>query len=626
VRCLIFGGRRTHNHRPDTTRQTEIAVGSLALAEQEDTMYRKTVVMPSLIILGALVALGACSREGSSPTGLAVGIGASSEAIYVSDPHVANPVESFSAKSTAAPDVHGTFSVEDFQGTQTNLSLTHDSADGFRAYLNNWYAHNFVYRDGTVGTWAFYDVAGGDNWDLWTHAGIDRGIDGALAVFNSSHGGMNASGRYTFCLGANWAGRGWNAYSTSMSIGGNDGTLGNERNRYIFWDTCQSVKWSGSHSPYRTWGGPANGVRMIFGYDTNSVDSSNYGRYFWEEWNKGKTLVYAFLDASWRINTGQSPCVVAFGSSSADAASRRDSERMLSWGAVSSSWGAWRWYYTAKSAGPGKRGELTLADVPSTVATRAIHDRGNSDDEVQETAESIGIRVDDERMIQNRPFLLRSVVTDDSTLFVDSDGDFELRLQRQVTTKAAAELSSDESLIERASQIVDQFGLMADSDYRVSDVRYLAQNTESADQKAGEPEIVERTVIFDQVIDDLAFIDPDAGHVEITFDAGADEIVGIRSTIRAVVPSYEKTPAERSARDLDEVRMIALHSFTASPVPNPDGSAKSIETLEIVAGSEKIGYQMIDGRAVPVYRALLQNPEFPQSKLHEAVIPLAATE
>ena len=118
----------------------------------------------STVCLGCgMLALAACSKEPSSPTGLAVGIGASSEAIFMAEPYSPNPVEPFTGKSTSVPDVHGTFSVENFQGTQVNLSYTHDSADGFRNYLNTWYPQNFVYRDTGVGTWAFHDIAGSDN-------------------------------------------------------------------------------------------------------------------------------------------------------------------------------------------------------------------------------------------------------------------------------------------------------------------------------------------------------------------------------------------------------------------------------------------------------------------------------
>ena len=366
-------------------------------------MSRRVLSLPFVMFLCAALAVVGCSRGPSSPTGFAVGIGTSSEALFDPEAYQPNPVESMRAKSSAAPDVHGSFSVEDFRGTQENLSSTHESAAGFREYLNTWHPQNFAYRDGGVGAWAFHDVQGGDNWDRWAFAGIDRGIDGPLVVFNSSHGAMDEDGRYFFCLGTDWAGRGWDASSDNMSLGGNAGSNGDERLRYIFWDTGNSVKWRDGITPWKTWGPRARGVRMVFGYDTSTIDSPDYGKFFWEEWNKGKSLTSAFLDASWRISHEQSPCVVAFGADSTEASQRRETERVLGWGAVTANWGAWRYYYVAKAGGGDKSARLDYADIPSFVAVREVAKSSNSDDGVRGVADAIGIRLSDERMIQDRP-------------------------------------------------------------------------------------------------------------------------------------------------------------------------------------------------------------------------------
>ena len=124
----------------------------------------------------------------------------------------------------------------------------------------------------------------------------------------------------------------------------------------------------------------------------------------------------------------------------------------------------------------------------------------------------------------------------------------------------------------------------------------------------------------------MAFIDPDAGHVEVTFDAGTSDILRIRSTLRAVVPSYEKAVFEARSKSLDEVRNIAVSSLSSPPVPDERGGAKQLTQLQIEPGSEEVGYRMIDGKAVPVYRALLSNPSFPSGKMQEAIVPLAMTE
>jgi hypothetical protein len=59
--------------------------------------------------------------------------------------------------------------------------------------------------------------------------------------------------------------------------------------------------------PIKTWGGPDRGFRMLFGFETTSVDSPDYGKNFWSEWNKGKSFTQAWLDTSWDISHTQAP-------------------------------------------------------------------------------------------------------------------------------------------------------------------------------------------------------------------------------------------------------------------------------------------------------------------------------
>jgi hypothetical protein len=190
-----------------------------------------------------------------------------------------------SARSTNASDVVGTLSIEDFQGTQSSLNYTHESAAGFRNYLATWYAPNFIFQDSGVGVSQYHDFSS-YNYDQWNSGGVDYGIDGALTVWHSGHGDMYSSGTFVAPMGYEWAGQGWNAYSSDMALGGNYTSFGDETLRYMFWDTCYSNRYSGGQTPVRTWGAQAKGVRFVFGYETTSVDSPNYGSYFWEEWNR----------------------------------------------------------------------------------------------------------------------------------------------------------------------------------------------------------------------------------------------------------------------------------------------------------------------------------------------------
>ncbi|MEW2114180.1 DUF6345 domain-containing protein [Streptomyces sp. NPDC005474] len=149
--------------------------------------------------------------------------------------------------------------------------------------------------------------------------------------------------------------------------------LGNEKANYIFFSTCLSLRVLDGHSPNRTWAASNLGFRMLFGFESESVDDPNYRKYFWEEWRKGKTFTQAWLDASWRISTAQAPSVAACGATREEAVNRLDSERLLSPDHVSDEWWAWRWYNVARAA---RERTLLLPLHPQAVqlAPRALSD------------------------------------------------------------------------------------------------------------------------------------------------------------------------------------------------------------------------------------------------------------
>jgi hypothetical protein len=152
-------------------------------------------------------------------------------------------------------------------------------------------AANFWRKDAGVQVWKYEETY--DNWQ------DTYGMDAVTVFYHSGHGAMSGSGVFQAPLGAKWDNRDW-AYSNNMSFG--DETL-----RYLYWSTCFSIRVSGSDSPIRTWSAPnKGGLRMMFGYETTSIDHAGYGKFFWQEWNKNKTFARAFLDASCRRRNGHS--------------------------------------------------------------------------------------------------------------------------------------------------------------------------------------------------------------------------------------------------------------------------------------------------------------------------------
>ncbi|MCK5314260.1 MAG: hypothetical protein KAJ53_04020, partial [Anaerolineales bacterium] len=217
------------------------------------------------------------------------------------------------------PDLFGAFSVEEFPYTD-NLKHTHEDAEGFLDYLENFDPKNFWYKDASVKNWAF-----GETYDNYQDT---YGVDAVLAAYISSHGTMDDVGNFYACMGSDWSSQGHIAYSHNMRIG-------NEQANYIWWSTCLSMRILDGHGPVRTWSPASLGFRMMFGYETISTDSTDYGEDFWDEWNSGKSFSTAFLDASWGISTDQIPVVLAVGATQNEVIDRLYNERRLKWGHVS---------------------------------------------------------------------------------------------------------------------------------------------------------------------------------------------------------------------------------------------------------------------------------------------------
>ena len=541
-------------------------------------------------------------------------------------------------KSTSGvSDMVGTTSVENFQGTQSNLSHTHESADGFRNYFNTWYTPNFARRDSAVSVWQFHDFAS-YNYDLWTSSGTDYGADGVRVMFHSGHGGMSSANNFFVPMGANWSGYGWNARSSNMALGGNYYSYGDERLRYMFWDTCNSVMVSGGHNPYSTWGVRSKGIRMVFGYETVSIDSPNYGKYFWEEWNKGKSLSTAFLDASWRINTGQSPAVVAFGANQTEATDRLYNERYLYAGAAANNWGQWRWYYARSAAsftavdarGARTRNEANgdqnnpqpeALQIPRRAQSRQVAERSNSNDEVLELSRSFGINLDDTSLIQERPSDLRAIKTNNGTLVIEQNGNFELLLDPAETTVSNENEVEDRELIRRASDLAGELSLLKGQEYRVSMIRDTKESG-GFEGFTGETRTVEKTIVIDQLIDGVAFIDPEAGHLEITFDARSGQATRLRSSLRQIKTTSAETTESVVETSLEQLRQTARQRFIAATKTAGQQTSDAALEADITLEGEQIGYQMIEGKAVPVYRTLVKSASSQLNRPQLTIIPL----
>lgn len=449
------------------------------------------------------------------------------------NPTAEMPAEYAAGRARGGANAYGAFSLETF-ATAGALTYTHEDAGGFYNYVAQFTAPNFWYKDSNVQVWAYYET-----YDDWQDT---YGMDAVNAVYHSGHGGRTSDGKVWFPLGADWDHQGTNAWSDQMR-------LGNEHVNYIFWSTCFSCPVYAPLNPITTWSAANLGFRMLFGFETTSVDDPNYGKYFFEEWNKGKSFSTAWMDASWRISHGQVPSVVACGATQAEATDRVNNERLFNWGHVSSNWWQWRWYYASSLAPANFRTRERNTAVPSEMLGARLRPIEVNARTLRSSVDRFGLRIPVAREVMVSPSGAFKISDGDSHLAFGADGSVEAQLERhnyanreQIPLSQAAAIAQD---------AIGLYGLARDAQLVFDKVQYSAEGGGSA-QGSGEllaPFVTGTTVQFKQIINGLPVVTPGAGEVRVCVDNDGNV-----------------TRVASSARTVDR-----LTPGGGNPTPGPDG-------------------------------------------------------
>jgi hypothetical protein len=495
-------------------------------------------------------------------------------------------------------DYWGAFSLENFCYAG-GLSYTHEDAGGWLAYLEQFAPRNFWYTDNGVRIWAYYEDY--DNW-LDTY-----GMDAVMAVYHSGHGGMDENGTFYAPLGADWGGKGCTAVSSEMR-------LGNEQVNYIFWSTCLSCRVLEGHNPIRTWA-PANlGFRMLFGFETTSWDSPNYGSAFWKHWNMGKSFSTAWLDASWYdVAHDQAPSVVACGATAEEAQDRVFNERYFYWDHVSSNWWWWRWYYAATAATAAR--ELNRA-LPKELLVAELKPIDVNEQYVRGVLERYNIEMklpNDVMATRDGIFHLKEGAT---RIALGSEGTYELQLaQPNLSNRDHISLNKAKSI---AQEAVKRYGLGEGISLTFDRIRLAAEGG-SSHEEAGRiegPYITETTVQFRQIINGLPVLTQGAGEVSISIDNDGT-VTSVHCGIRPVEKLVDRpknttaTPLEKGhagkprARDVAGYEQMLAEEWTkrlASWVIR----GKAPLQYTVVPGSTEIGYDIRGNEAILVARRAVE--------------------
>lgn len=441
----------------------------------------------------------------------------------------------------------GYFVVDHTACGRPNLDEPDSDVWGFINNCASWQKKSFVYGEGDV--WSDDFRSDSDHYPAGhLPTGFD-GVDSVVVAYISTHGRRLDANTARIVAGGTGHG-GCTVRSTRMSLGEND-------LRYLFLSVCQCV----STDPGSIWFGAANGIRAILGYDTDSIDSPDYGKFFFELWKRPRAkTAQSFLDASWRVDHGQTPVAAFFGPNEATASNLRDNEEYFNHSSISSDAIAYTWYdartldkdivfpdvsqMTLRFAAAGER--PAGADV---IARFALHPGALSIGETTVSGDNVCYTTDDGSVL----------------VYNTHSGSTDLTLPTFTSTQAV-EFADDEA-VELASnylgRVQDKLSLgPVDTAIELApfEVRHTMTGSATRSGDSTTPTITHATVIFRQIVAGLPTVGT-GGVVEVTLN-GAREVCRVRSVLRTIEsvsgggPTYDlATLVERATeRALAEVR------------------------------------------------------------------------
>jgi hypothetical protein len=498
-----------------------------------------------------------------------------------------NPASDVDRVARAGANLYGAFSIETFCDVGA-LSLTHDDTAGFLAYTEQFAPRNFWYQDAGVRVWAYYE-----DYDNWQDT---YGMDAVRAAYHCGHGGMDANGVFYVPMGAAWAGNDCTATSTNMR-------LGNERARYVFWSTCESLRVLGGHSPIRTWSAANQGLRMIFGFETVSWDDARYGSGFWNHWKRGESFSAAWMNSSWDIAHDQAPSVSANGASQQEAQDRLAHERFFDGAQASTAWWWWTWYDSRASA--ARESVRTLPADPRRAILVPSDARSLAD-----LIQRFGL----ERTSARRSDGMVSVGSAERRLDVDADGLLTAALAEPDRGNRTALSRAD--AIAQAEGAVRAYGLDADGPVVLDRVAPIleAGGTDTGDGQLEGPYTTGTMVQFRQVIEGLPVITPAAGAVRVTVD-NSGTVTHVQTSTRGIeqlsdrprsMPRGPIPPGGRAVENDAVDPDFALGRAFSRRLQDFVARGGAPQGYGIVPGTTEIGYDVQGSEATVVARRAVE--------------------
>lgn len=424
-------------------------------------------------------------------------------------------------------DFYGANSLETFSSA-SGLTYTHEDADGFLDYPTSFAgkAANYWRKDAGVKVWAYEETY--DNWQ------DTFGMDAVMVFYHSGHGNMSSSGVFQAPLGGVWDGRDW-AYSNNMAFA-------NEELRYLFWSTCFSLRVSGPDNPVRTWWNPnKGGLRMLFGYETTSVDDPNYGKFFWDEWKKGKTFARAFLDASWRISHDQVPVVMAAGTNATDAINRLNNERFFDRTPAGKGWYQWQWIGTLPT-----RSFANRTTVPKKLNGIILANKFADDKRLAQIAREVGVARTNAGTIQFDADGNRMMSSKTVQLNVNDEGALNLCFGKANFRNTS--LLNENKAIKIAERLINDLDLKKGIELKQGNIRHriTCGGTLNGSGVLEKPSAIETIVQFRQSHNGVESVNSDHGLIAISVDNDG-RVVNVYDSTKSVLGEVDKRTSNTSS-------------------------------------------------------------------------------
>lgn len=432
----------------------------------------------------------------------------------------AQRMKGMKAVISGSKDFYGANSLEHFSSA-SSLTWTHEDAKGFLDYPTSFSGKgaNYWLRDAGVKVWEYEERY--DNWkDTY-------GMDSVMVFYHSGHGNMDSNGIFRAPMGGKWDNRDW-AFSNRMAFS-------NEELRYLFWSTCYSLRVSGPDNPVRTWWAPnKGGLRMLFGYETTSVDHPHYGKYFWEEWKKGKTLARAFLDASWRISHSQVPVVMAVGSNASDALNRLNRERFFSRARVTKGWYQWQWIGTLPTRSFSYR-----TSTPKRLNALVLDDKLFDDDRISKIAREVGFTKRSSGTIKFDENGNRMISSRNIQLNVNREGALNIHFGK--ANMKNTNLLNENKAIRIARKLISDLDFNKGIELQLGHIRHrmTCGGTMKGSGTIDEPSTVETIVQFRQSHKGIESVNSDHGLIAIGIDNDGS-ITNVYNSTKAILEEADK--------------------------------------------------------------------------------------